>query len=242
MNVPDGFVTFRRGPADAVVRTDAAAAVAHALAAGTLHDYARTVADRELRGRVAAYAFALRDDLRVVVRHNTHGGAFARLTGDRFLAPTRAPLELETALRLQAAGVPTPDVVAIVRYAAGWPFERSDVATREVPDAVDLAHVLVHEPARHAAAASATRELLAALTRAGARHADLNIKNVLLQREGAGYRAYVLDVDRVTFHRRGSPGVRERNLARLQRSARKWREQRGAAISEEWIEKVGRRA
>lgn len=240
MKVPEGYVRLRRGIANAIVRADALLEVDRALASGTLHDFARVMADRELRGRAPAYVCRLRNDLRVVVRHNTHGGAFARLTGDRFLAPTRAPLELAASLRLIAAGVPTPPIVAIVRYAAGGPLERSDVATEEIGDATDLAHVMTQEPARHEDAARATAELLRALAQAGARHADLNIKNVLLQRTAAGLRAFVLDVDRVTFHERDRAEVHDRNWARLLRSARKWRALHGAAISDEWLEAVKR--
>jgi hypothetical protein len=238
MSVPEGYVTLRRGIANAVVRADALLEVDRALASGTLHDFARDIADRELRGRAAAYVCRLRDDLRVVVRHNTHGGAFARLTGDRFLAPTRAPMELAASLRLIAAGVPTPPIVAIVRYRAGGPLERSDVATEEIIDAADLAHVMTQQPERHAAAARATADLLRALAHAGARHADLNIKNVLLQPAATGLRAFVLDVDRVTFHELDSADVRDRNWARLLRSARKWRTLHGAPISDEWLESV----
>ena len=240
MSAPEGYVTLRRGIAKSVVRADALLEVDRALAAGTLHDFARAMADRTLHGRVPAYVCRLRDDLRVVVRHNTHGGAFARITGDRFLAPTRAPLELATSLRLIAAGVPTPPIVAIVRYAAGGPFERSDVATEEIVDATDLAHVMTQAPVRHAAAAQATADLLRALAHAGAHHADLNIKNVLLQPTAAGLRAFVLDVDRVTFHERDGSQVHARNWARLLRSARKWRALHDAPISEEWLATVER--
>ena len=238
MSVPEGYVRLRRGIANAVVRADSFLEIDRALASATLHDFARVAADRVLRGRAPAYVCRLRDDLRIVVRHNTHGGAFARLTGDRFLAPTRAPLELATSLRLIAAGVPTPPIVAIVRYAAGGPLERSDVATEEIGDATDLAHVMTQEPERREDAARATADLLRALAHAGARHADLNIKNVLLQRTAAGLRAFVLDVDRVTFHERASTDVRDRNWARLLRSARKWRTLHGAQISDEWLEAV----
>lgn len=238
MNVPAGYVALARGDARALVRADAAAAVAAALATGTLHDFAARRATRMLHGRAPAFATALADGVRVVVRHNTHGGALARLTGDRFLAPTRAPLELATSLRLLAGGVSTPPVVAIVRYAAGGPFERADVATEEIRDAADLAHVMQQEPALHAAAAHATGALLDALARVGARHADINIKNVLLQRHGGDLRAYVLDVDRVSFHSPGNATVRARNWARFERSARKWRERHGAPITAEWLDAV----
>lgn len=179
-----------------------------------------------------AYAISLpRSGIPVVVRHNRHGGLLAGLTGDRFLPPTRAPHELDVARRLAEAGVPTPDVVAIAVYAAGA-FRRSDTVTREVAPARDLAAALVagdHD--ERATALAATARLVAALSAAGARHHDLNVKNVLLEERAEGMRALVLDVDRVTFETPAAVAV-ERNLARLLRSARKWRDRYGARVSD----------
>lgn len=240
---PPGYVIRRRAGVRAIIREDVADAVAEILVWGTLYHFASDHPLRnELRGRRPVYAVPLGETgLRIVVRHNQHGGLLARLTGDRFLAPTRAPLELENARRLAEAGVATPEVIAIVRYPAGGPFERSDVATREIPEAADLATVMQDSTADHAAAATATGELLGALARCGAVHADLNLKNVLLQRRDDAFQAHVLDVDRVTFHDPRDPRVASRNWARFSRSARKWREKLGAPVSEEWLDSIAKR-
>lgn len=238
-DVPAGYVPLQHGGARAVVRRDAAEAVHRALAGGTLHAFAaRHPERRALRGRGIAFAIPLDASLRVVVRHNTHGGLLARLTGDRFVAPTRAPRELSVSLTLSAAGIATPPVIAIVRYPAGGPLERSDVATVEIPGAADLAVVLAGSAAAHEAAATATGALLAGLGRAGAHHADLNIKNILLQPTAGGFRAFVLDVDRVTFGGRESTRVAERNWRRFARSARKWHDAGLMAADERWLEEV----
>jgi hypothetical protein len=84
---------------------------------------------------------------------------------------------------------------------------------------------------RHAAW-EATRTLLAAMHAAGVRHHDLNVKNVLLAPTAAGLVALVLDVDRVEFGRAGDERLRAANVARLLRSARKWRDERGASFDE----------
>lgn len=239
VDVPSGYVPLHHAGAHAVVRSDAAESVHRALAGGTLHAFAaRHPQRRELRGRGIAFAIPLDDGPRVVVRHNTHGGLLARFTGDRFIAPTRAPRELAASVKLLAAGIPTPPVVAIVRYPAGGPLERSDVATSEVHGAADLAAVLADPGAPHESAAAATGALLAALGRAGAHHEDLNIKNILMQATDGGYRAYVLDVDRVTFHAQAQADVAERNWRRFVRSARKWHAAGLTAIDERWLERV----
>lgn len=235
--LPDGYARFRVGSSEVVALVAAAEAVREALHEGTLYEYAaRHPRAREFTGRGVAYAVPLPDLVtQVVVRRSRHGGFLAPVTGDRFLAPTRAPRELRSAVRLAACGVRTPELVAYATYPAGPLLRRSDVATREVPRGKDLAVALLNPPPGDAKREllRAAAALVAALGRCGARHPDLNLKNVLLAPGSAGRtEAWVLDVDRVTFGRAGDPAVTRANLERLTRSARKWRELYGAAISD----------
>lgn len=240
---PAGYTRFVLSGADVVALGACADAVRRAVGERSLYDYAAThPGRRELRGRGIAYAVTLPDgETRVVIRHSRHGGLLAPLTGDRFLAPTRAPTELRTALRLTEAGVPTPEVVAYATYPAGAVFRRSDVATREVVGGKDLADVLARPGERDARAAAldATVELLRSLERAGARHPDLNVRNVLiLVRDGAPARALVLDVDRVVFGERGDAGTGAANVRRLVRSARKLRSTGQITITDEELSRL----
>jgi tRNA A-37 threonylcarbamoyl transferase component Bud32 len=233
--LPSGYERLLLGHAIAVARSDLAGNVRRSLISAdgtkcTLYEYAsRHPSARELRGRGAAYSVPLpQSTLRVVVRHNRHGGLLAPITRDRFIAPTRAPHELSVSMQLRALGVPTPEIVTYVLYPPGGLLQRADVASREIASSQDLAHVLMADAddARDAAIQSTAR-LLASLSRAGARHHDLNAKNVLLGTDSA----YVLDVDRITMGT-SLPAALEGNLARLKRSLRKWREQFGAHVSE----------
>ena len=249
--IPDGYERFVVGRATAVVLRQAAGAVHDALRAGTLYEYAAGHPEaRQLMGRAPAYAVPLPGGgERVVVRHSLHGGLLAPLTGDRFLPPTRAPYELTTALRLSRAGVPTPGVVAYVVYPAGPLLRTADVATREVVGGRDLVAVLggmSDDPLASAAGTAApklalvaTARLLRALAAAGARHPDLNAKNVLLAPAPTERTnelvAHVLDVDRIVFDRPHSPRVAQANLARLARSLRKWSDRLGRELVEDAI-------
>lgn len=181
-----------------------AAAVDVVLATGTtLHAWASaTVEHRAMRGRGTSYAVLL-GGTPVVVRHSRHGGLLAPLTRDLFVAPTRAPYELHAAIRLRTSGVPTPEIVAYATYTVMPGVRRADVVTREVAG----------HPLRTVAEAG---PLLAAMSRAGAVHPDLNARNILV-----GTETYVLDVDRVYFLPPDDPRVIARNRARLLRSARK---------------------
>lgn len=235
MTVPAGFERLLLGHAIAVARSDFAPHIRNALvgadgAKSTLHDFAsRQAGARPLAGRGIAYAIQLKPTkTRVVVRHNRHGGLFAKLTGDRFFAPTRAPYELDVSLALAKAGIPTPQIIAYAVYPPGGILQRCDVCSVEVPQSRDLAEVMRSgSAAEKSEALGLAAQLVASLSRAGARHHDLNARNILL----ADGRAFVLDVDRVALGVDRDNAL-DGNLSRLTRSLRKWRDQFGASVTE----------
>lgn len=238
---PNGYARFVVGKARVVCVESVAKVLRDALTGGTLYDFAgRHPQARTLVGRGASYAIPLPENERVVVRHNRHGGLLASLTGDLFLAPTRAPLELDISEKLRSLSVPTPRVLAYVTYPATPGFERADVMTREVVNAQDLSAALMSgDSAERDRALIATASLLKELADADARHHDLNIKNVLLQpsADGGVPQAFVLDVDRVTFGL-GRSATTEANLARLLRSARKWQSLHNARVTESELDSL----
>lgn len=212
-------------------------AVNDALSSGSLYDYAAHHPQaRPLKGRGVAYAVPLPDGAtRVVVRRSRHGGLLAPVTGEIFLAPTRAPHELAVSLRLSREGIPTPEVVAYGTYLVAPLLRRADVATREIPNAHDLAATLAEDP-QPASVREGVRlvaRLLARMSVAGARHPDLNVRNVLIARDENGNRdVWLLDIDRVWFDTPRHPRVREANLSRFARSARKLREREGLPLGD----------
>lgn len=234
--LPAGYVRVVAGRCWAVVRAEHRADAEAMLGEGTLYEAAaRDLAARRFSGRGVAYAIALPvSGTRVVVRHNRHGGLLAGLTRDLFLPPTRAPYELAVSLRLATLGVRTPEVLmyGVQRLTLG--LRRSDVVTCEIVGGRDLATFMMPDtsPDERAQAWAAARELVLALNAAGARHHDLNVKNILLAPSSCGLEAWVLDVDRVDFGAPGSPAVSNGNGERLLRSARKWRDIHGAVFDE----------
>lgn len=232
---PVAFVSFDVRAATVVCDERFATPMRAALARGSLYDYARALpAARPLAGRGLAYAVTLPgDSTPVVVRHNRHGGLFAPITKDLFRWPSRAPLELELWRRLRESNVPTPDMVGYALYPGPAGLCRADVATVEVPGSRDLSAAIRSEDAEHRARAlRAAARLVDSLSAVGARHHDLNVKNVLLRDGPNGeLEALALDVDRVVFSSNLAM-VREANLARLVRSARKWRANYGAPITD----------
>jgi tRNA A-37 threonylcarbamoyl transferase component Bud32 len=233
--LPAGYVRFIVDGAEVVCIDSAVDAIREALRGGSLFEYAGShVHARTLMGRGVVFAAPLpSSDERVVVRHNRHGGMLARVTRDLFRGETRAPHELRVSERLRERGVPTPAIVSYVVYPVAFGFKRVDVATREIPDSADLSTALMSNDAdRRGKAIRATADLVVTLSNAGARHADLNVKNILLRNTDDGsFDAVVLDVDRITFDEHAVP-VLELNLARLLRSARKWQTRYGAWVTD----------
>jgi hypothetical protein len=204
------------------------------LAGETVYDFAARQPDaRKFTGRATVYAIELPQECgRAVVRRSMRGGLLAGLNTDLFLPPTRALRELIASLRLRSAGVATPEVIAFVVYPAGAIFRRSDVITREI-DGKDLGSILAADGPAESRSQSleAAAALIASLSRVGAHHADLNLRNILVT---SGV-AYILDVDRIRFHVPGDPIVLRANIERLERSLRKRRELDGLPIGEREI-------
>jgi hypothetical protein len=87
---------------------------------------------------------------------------------------------------------------------------------------------------------TAVAALIASMTMAGARHPDLNIKNILVTRhDGGAVYAQVIDVDRVWFDQPLHHRVTERNIHRLTRSLEKWRRLHGLQIDDFDIQSIG---
>ncbi len=216
---------------------------------GSLFHWAEAQPSREaLQGRGVAWAVTLpagagsQASTPVVVRHTRHGGMFAAVTGDLFLAPTRAPRELATSARLQAAGVPTPEVIAYTVHRVAGVLGRSDVMTRRLPEGRDFPAAWRADASSDArnALIDAVAALLRALSAAGAQHPDLNVKNVYLAGAGATATAYVLDVDRVSFD--ANPQLAARNFARFARSARKWNELHALGVGDDALVRLASQA
>lgn len=236
VEVPAGYERVMVRGATVVARLAALEGFRRALAeAPTVHAWAGAQPEATaFQGRATAWGVTLPGGaVPVVVRHARHGGAFGRILGDRFVTPGRAPWELRMALHLREAGVRTPDVVGYVLYPAGPGRCRIDVVTKRLPDGADL-------PTLWRDASADVREqllvavavLLRDLRAAGIHHPDLNAKNLHLTSEGGRWHAWLLDVDRVRLGVPNDPGIATRNLARLARSLRKWRDRWGLPIDD----------
>jgi 3-deoxy-D-manno-octulosonic acid kinase len=157
--------------------------------------------------------------------------------GDRYvrLGETRPLRELRASAAARARGVATPEIVAAVAYGAG-PVYRADLATVRVPHSADLADTVLgparRPPAERLAAWQAAGALLRRAFGAGVVHADLNLRNILIQRGTPHPTAFLLDLDRAVVRNGGAGDVaRQRMLGRLHRSRRKLEAELGSTVT-----------
>ena len=216
-----GFSRHELDPGWAALRDD----VAPALFEAGVGQPERLPCDGSARGRLAHPIVDLGEQGRVVVRRCSHGGLVGKALGQRFWSPSRALNELAVSVAARARGAPAPEVVGVIVLprAVGC---RLFVLSRLIPDAVDLRVLLESAPlsaARRRRLAHAVAQAVAACHNAGLWHADLHVKNILVQSlNDPEPRAYVIDLDKATLHDALSPRQRLDNLARLHRSVEKW--------------------
>jgi tRNA A-37 threonylcarbamoyl transferase component Bud32 len=238
LRVPEGYTTAHVSGGMLVARAESlAAARAMVVSAGSLHAFA-AAHGTALAGRGRGVAHRVTGaDSDWVVRHYRRGGSMARPLGDRYLRiGTPRPLtELRASQAARAKGIATPAVEALFVRSVGV-FYRADLATRYVPDSRDLAssvfehHGSGDDEALHAAWRAAGA-LLGAAFAAGVVHLDLNLGNVLLQTDGAGIRAHLIDLDRARVVDRLTEVQRGRMLERFHRSRRKLERAAGRQVS-----------
>ncbi|MFP4607098.1 MAG: 3-deoxy-D-manno-octulosonic acid kinase [Thiohalospira sp.] len=152
----------------------------------------------------------------LVLRHFRRGGLLGRMLGDRYirngLARSRPVREWRLMRELRRQGLPVPAPVA-VRVAPRGLIYRGDLITERLEGAVPLADLL------EAGNASLTLwqvvgATIARFHAAGAWHADLNVRNILVD-EGSG--VWLIDWDRGRLGV-GRAGPLRANLRRLRRS------------------------
>jgi 3-deoxy-D-manno-octulosonic acid kinase len=154
------------------------------------------------------------------LRHYRRGGYAAKMVRDSYLwlglEATRPWREYRLTAELHAKGLPVPRVVAahVERRGLGY---RGDLITARIAPADTLADVLAKRPI-HAAHWTALGKTLRQFHDAGARHDDINARNILLDGK---HQFWLIDFDKAALLPSGP--WQAQNLARFQRSLEKFR-------------------
>jgi hypothetical protein len=174
--------------------------------------------------RQSGFTLKLADGYELFVRLNRRGGLARLFSQNLYLGMRGRPLrELVVATEALRRGIPVNEPVGamvervapivyrgafLTRALTGmtlWEFVRTD----------DDPHVRMHVIER-------ARQAIDRMHREGLFHADLNLHNLFVTKSGERFVVVILDLDKARLLQRPlSAPTRERNLARLRRSARK---------------------
>jgi 3-deoxy-D-manno-octulosonic acid kinase len=154
----------------------------------------------------------------LIVREVVHGGLFASLSSDRFLSPARSIRELSINAYLISKGVPTPEIMALRIIHNGW-YKNIAVISRLVPKATDLIAYLATPRENAGQCFEDSGRLVRQMHDLKVFHADLHLKNFLLDSGGT---IWLLDLDKA-WRLPAFPSIlKTMNIQRFFRSCRKW--------------------
>lgn len=154
-----------------------------------------------------------------VLRHYRRGGWMARVSVDSYLwhgeAQVRSFREFELLRRLHAMDLPVPAPLAAGYWRHRWSYQAAILVER-VPAAGSFVAAIRAQEA--GAPWAAVGSAIGQCHRRGARHADLNAHNILIDASGDGW---LIDWDKGRLEAGVGSAWMQRVLARLQRSIRK---------------------
>lgn len=154
------------------------------------------------------------------VRKYRHGGLLRRLTGDLFCFGARPFQEVVVTERVKSAGVTTLQILAAIMERGWGGWYRGYLITRYLPAAVDLIRYLDQQKGtRRREVIEQAGEAVKKMHGAGVYHADLHLKNFLVEKKARG--VLLIDFDKSMAYTHLTPSRRMKNLKRLDRSAEK---------------------
>jgi len=168
---------------------------------------------------------------RMIVKHYEHGGLFRKITRDIFFGDSRPFRELSVLEAASQKGLQVPEVLATRVSRIFGPLYKGEIAYKEIPDSANLLEYLnrLNEKTTKEKATlkseliNSLAESIKKMHNSGIYHADLNMKNVLIQNVGEKIRVYLLDFDCSKIKENLTLRDRLSNLARFNRSCQKWR-------------------
>ena len=166
----------------------------------------------------------------MAVRTLMHGGLFRHITGKNFLSPARTIRELKVSAYLASKAIPTPEILAVRLLKKGL-FYHIEVVSRLVPESTDLLTYLEAPRDDSMEMLENAGRLIRRVHSIGVYHADLHIKNLLLD---GSKNLWLLDLDKA-YQFDTLPGfLRWINVKRFIRSLKKWLGKGRIHLSDAW--------
>lgn len=162
-----------------------------------------------------------------VVRDYWHGGLFGKILRDFFWDRLRPLKELSICEVASKSGVKTTEVIAIVKNKIMGPLYKCQLVSKEITCAIDLMVLLLNPEkiqfvAQKRQIINKVAKAVKEMHDAGIYHADLHLKNILVQfAEGGEINVYIIDLDKSKQREKISIYKRMKNIMRLDRSVEK---------------------
>ena len=157
----------------------------------------------------------------MVLKHYYRGGAVAALLNDRYfgfnIENTRSFREWRLLKKMRSFNLPVPDAVA-AHVKKGLFYYQADLITRKLENTKTLSDTL-NDGSVSSEQWGAVGICIKLFHQKNIYHADLNARNILLNKEGE---VYLIDFDN-SYIRSGSESWKMSNLARLKRSLLKFK-------------------
>ncbi|MCP4713493.1 MAG: hypothetical protein GY868_00130 [Deltaproteobacteria bacterium] len=231
LNVPPGYSSLALGPAAIMVKSEYKDALLQQGIndpEGLLRSACTAPAKHSGRGAVPAIDIAGRPEERMLIRKYLRGGMLRFINHDIFLGSERPFRELDVTVAAANLGLPVPDILAAVSLSLTGPLYRVYLISRELPNCCDLPNYLgslKSEPSdvfyrKKEAVMTCAARLIRTMHDKGFYHADLNLKNILVDCSNP-QQLFIIDWDKSTRTNRITPEQRRSNLVRFCRSMNK---------------------
>jgi len=230
--LPPQFSLLKRGPLELWIREEYREKLLGQGIERLEELIARAEGKRHFDGRSLLTSVQIKDGQgeRMVIRSYFHGGWYGKINKDLFLGGVRPLRELIVSEEASRRGISTITILAALSERIFGPFYRGKLISKEISGAVDLIHYLQGLKERPASERWKLKTVLikgiAAMVRKmhdqGIYHADLHLKNVLIQEKSEGdFTVYLIDFDKSEIRDKIALKDRIKNLMRFNRSAEK---------------------
>jgi len=165
----------------------------------------------------------------LVVRDYVHGGLFGKILRDYFWQRLRPLRELSICEIANKGHILTIEIVAIVMKNIIGPLYKYKLVSKEITNTIDLMELLLHSDknsllARKKQIISKVAKAIKEMHDVGIYHADLHLKNILVQSaEGGTINVYIIDLDKSRQFEEIDLNKRRKNILRLDRSLEKFK-------------------
>ncbi len=241
VEIPDGFSTLNKGKATLCLKKEYESRMsAHDIdklfdlcndSSPRVVDENRGVSNEPYQGRSSCKTLLLESlgNESFVVREYWHGGLFGKILKDFFWDASRPLRELSICEAARRKHIKTTEIIAIIKNKIVGPLYKFQLVTREITNSVDLIELLLRPETNQLdilkrkiinRLAMAVKEM----HDAGIYHADLHLKNILIQSDEAEHVCvYIIDLDKSRKYEKIGFQRRKKNIMRLDRSLEKFK-------------------